>query len=179
MGAMSILERLGLRRAQVAGDEPEATETVRRLVRQLDDLEPERARFIAAFACVLSRVARADLRVTDEETRAMERITIEHAGLPEAQAVLVVQLAKSCNLLFGGTENYTVTRELGRSATREQKLALLDCLFAVSAADLSITTAEDNVIDQIVRELGLERSDLVDVRRRFRDQRAVMRPPSD
>ncbi len=176
---MSILERLGLRRPAALDEAPEMTETVRRLVRRLDDLEPERARFIAGFASVLSRVARADLRVTEAETRAMERITMEYGELPEAQAILVVQLAKSANLLLGGTENYLVTRELARIATRQQKLALLDCLFAISAADHAITTAEENVIGQVARELGLERADLVRVRRKFRDQRVVMQRPGD
>jgi hypothetical protein len=40
------------------------TETVRKIVRQLDNLEPERARFIAAFAYILSRVARADINIS-------------------------------------------------------------------------------------------------------------------
>jgi uncharacterized tellurite resistance protein B-like protein len=107
----------------------------------------------------------------------MEQLVGQRAGLPEEQAILVVQMAKSQNLLFGGTENYLVTKELNRLASREEKLALLDCLFAVSAADESITTSEDSVIRQIADELLLEHRDYIDVRRRFRDRLAVLRPP--
>ena len=75
--------------------------------------------------------------------------------LPEDQAILVVQIAKSQNQLFGGTENFLVTREFRDMASREQRLELLDCLFAVSAADDSISTVEENQIRQISSELGL------------------------
>lgn len=153
-----------------------APDAVRKIVGELDDLDPERARFVAAFAYVLSRVARADLEIDEDETREMERVVAARGGLPEAQAVIVVQMAKSHNRLFGGTENYVVTRELERIATHEQKLGLLGCLFAVSAADGSITTAEDNVIRQVADELKLSHRDYIDVRAGFRDKLAVLRP---
>ena len=120
------------------------TETVRKIVQALDRLELERARYIAAFAYLLGRVAHADQHVSEEETREMERIVMERGGLPEEQAVLVVQMAKTQNLLFGGTENFLVSREFGKIAGRDQKLALLDCLYAVCSADQSISTVEDN-----------------------------------
>ena len=91
--------------------------------------------------------------------------------------MIVVQMAKSQNLLFGGTENYLVTRELNRIASREQKLALVDCLFAVSAADRSISTVEDNAIRQICAELRLEHRDFIDVRSRYREHLAVLKEP--
>jgi uncharacterized tellurite resistance protein B-like protein len=176
---VSIRDFLGLQRGQAAPDAgPAMTDSVRRLVRQLDDLPPERARFVAAFAYVLSRVANADRQISEAETGAMERIIVENVNLPEAQAILVVQMAKSQNLLFGGTENFLVTRELKRIATREQKLALLACLFAVSAADRGVSTVEDNTVRQIAAELGLEHADFIEVRRRYRDALSVLaRPP--
>jgi uncharacterized tellurite resistance protein B-like protein len=176
---MSILGFLGLGRPATTGrgPDPGATRTVRKIVEQLDHLEPERARFVAAFAYILSRVARADLDVSERETREMERIVAEHGGLPEEQAVIVVQMAKAQNLLFGGTENYVVTREMRRMASREQKLALIDCLFAVSAADDSISTIEDGVVRQITTELGLEHRDFVALRARYRNRLAVLRRP--
>src|SRR6185503_343648 len=119
------------------------TETVRRIVQQLDDLEPERARYIAAFAYILSRVARADMNISEVETREMENQVSRLSQLPAEQAVLVVQIAKTQATLFGGTENFLVTQEFNRMATVEQKLSLLQCLFAVAAADKVISSVED------------------------------------
>jgi uncharacterized tellurite resistance protein B-like protein len=177
---MSIFKFLGF----ATDDQPPATtaaetETVRKIVEQLDHLDPERARFVAAFAYILSRVARADMKISEEETAAMERIVSEHGALPAAQAVIVVQMAKTQNLLFGGTENFQVTKEFNRIASREEKMALLDCLFAVSAADRSITTTESNVIRQIADELRLEHGDYIEVRSRFRDDLAVLKKPGE
>jgi uncharacterized tellurite resistance protein B-like protein len=173
---VSILEWLGLRTAAPSRSAVE-TEAVRKIADELDQLDPDRARYVAAFAYVLSRVASADREISDEETRAMERLVVDHGHLPEQQAVLVVRMAKSHALLFGGTDNFLVTRELGRIATREQKVALLECLFAVSAADRSISAVEDNTISQIATELRLERADVVEARRLYREHLAFLDRP--
>ncbi len=172
---MSWLEFLGFKGVESCGATQAETETVRKIVEELDHLDPERARFIASFAYILSRVAHADLSISPEEQRAMERIVVEQGGLPEEQAVIVVQVSKTQNLLFGGTENYLVTREFNRIATRDQKRALLECLFAVSAADLSITTVEDNVVRQIADELMLDHADFIEIRSRFREHLEVLK----
>lgn len=172
---VSILEFLGLGKQRSEPTSPAETATVRKIVDRLNHMDPEHAQFVAAFAYVLSRVAHADMQISDEETRAMEAIVSEHGGLPEEESIIVVQMAKSQNLMFGGTENFLVTRELNRIATREQKLALLDCLYAVSAADDSISATESNVIRQIAQELRLEHADLIQVRSRYRDKLAVLR----
>jgi uncharacterized tellurite resistance protein B-like protein len=153
------------------------TDTVRKIVDELDHLPADRARFVASFAFILSRVAHADMKISSEETGAMERIVMEHGQLPEEQAIIVVQMAKTQNVLFGGTENYVVTREFNEIASREDKLALLDCLVAVSAADRKISTAEDNVIRQISNELKLDHADFIAVRSRFREHLAVLKKP--
>ena len=63
------------------------TETVRKIVDALDRLEPERARYIAAFAYLLGRVAHADQHISPEETREMERVVMERGGLPQKKAI--------------------------------------------------------------------------------------------
>ena len=151
------------------------TETVRKIVQKLDQLPEQQARYIAAFAFLLSRAARADLQISADETALMERIVMQQSGLPEELALLVVQMAKTQNQLFGSTENYLVTREFERIATHEQKLALLDCLFAVTAADENITSEEDNVVKQIASELKLSHSDYIASRSRFREYLAVLK----
>lgn len=173
---MSILSYLGFGGDERRPDSAE-TETVRKIVNALDAIEPERARYIAAFAYIMSRAARSDLKVTPEETRMMERIVEQRAGLPPEHAVLTVQIAKSQSLLFGATENFLVTREFGRIATREEKLALLDCLFAVAAAEGGISVKEDNEIRQISDELGLEHREYIAVRSGYREHLSVLKRP--
>ncbi len=171
---MSFLKFLGLETSQPAGT-PE-TETVRKIADALDRMEPQKARYIAAFAYVLARAARADLHISEMETRAMERIVAANSGLPEEQAVMVVQIAKSQNRLFGATEDFVVTREFNEIATREQKLALLDCLFSVAASEGMISMQEDNVIRQIASELRLDHPDFIALRSRYRDHLSVLHP---
>jgi uncharacterized tellurite resistance protein B-like protein len=127
----------------------------------LDHLEPERARYLAAFAYLLGRVAHADQHVSPEETAAMEALVQEQGQLPQDQAVVVVHLAKASNLLFGGTANFLVAREFSALATYDQKLALLRCLFAVSVTDDTISMAEEGEIHRIANELRIDQPDLV------------------
>ena len=150
------------------------TETVRKIVARLEAMPPDRARYVAAFAFILARVANADLEITDDETRGMERIVTDYGGLPEEQAVLAVHLAKRQQTLFGGTENFLVTREFSEIASREQKEQLLHSLFAVAAADGSISLAEENEITRIAEELGVERRELLAIRSGYNDKRAIL-----
>jgi uncharacterized tellurite resistance protein B-like protein len=133
----------------------------------LDNLEPERARYLASFAYLLGRVAYADQQVSPEETQAMEALVREHGQLSQDQAMVVVQLAKTSNRLFGGTANFEVAREFSERATYDQKLALMRCLFAVSATDEAISTAEEGEIHRIANELRIDRPDLLALRLAF------------
>jgi len=168
---MSIRELFGLGAKQSPAAAAE-THTVRKVVEALDKLDPDQARFIAAFGYILGRVANADSHISDEETRAMERIIGKY--LPEAQALIVTQTAKMHNQLFGATENFLVTREFAKIATREQKLALLDCLFAVSAEEDDISRVEDNEVRQIASELGLEHREYIAQRAAWKDKLTLM-----
>ena len=114
-----------------------------------------------------------------ERMENLERTVMERGGLPEEQAIIVVQMANTQNLLFGGTENYLVAKEFNRIATRENKLSLLHCLFAVGAADDSISSTEDNVVRQIADELELEHADFIAVRSHFREHLGVFKDPED
>src|SRR2546426_10303533 len=74
---MSIFKHLGMG-IGAPGDAARISsadaESIRRIVQALDRIEPRRAKQIAAFAFVLSRVAGADLDISHDEGREMERI---------------------------------------------------------------------------------------------------------
>jgi len=171
--AMSSLRRfLGLRSEPSAPAEAE-TETVRRIAARLDALDPQLAKYLAAFAYVLARVAHADLEIDASETQKMQQILQQVGRLPEDQAVLAVEIAKSQARILGGTENYVVTREFRRVSSPEQRGRLLECLYAVAAADGSISSVEAQEIQSIAEELGFTRDEANALRSRYRDQLAV------
>jgi uncharacterized tellurite resistance protein B-like protein len=172
---MSFLRFLGL--SSIPSPSGADTDAVRKITEALDKMEPERAKFIAAFAYLLGRVARADLNISSDEVRSMERIVMERAGLSEEQAIIVIQIAKTQNILFGATENFLVAREFNNIAQMEDKLSLLRCLFAVAAADGSISAIEDNEIRQIADELRIEHRDFIEARSQFRNFLAVLKKP--
>ena len=166
--AAGLLLRMPLKsiRAWLGVDRPEKDEfaPLRETLEALDHLEPDRARYLGAFAYLLGRVAHADQHVSPEETRAMEALVQEQGQLPQDQAMIVVQLAKTSNLLFGGTANFLVAQEFSALATYDQKLALMRCLFEVSATDETISTAEEGEIHRIANELRINPPDLVALR---------------
>ena len=154
-------------RAWLGIDGPEKQDELaplRETLNALDQFEPDRARYLAAFAYLLGRVAHADRQVSAEETVAMETSVREHGQLAHDQAMIVVQLAKTSNLLFGGTADFLVAREFASLSTYEQKLALMRCLFALSATDQAISTVEEGEIHRIANELRIDRPDLIALR---------------
>lgn len=171
MLVMSIWEWLGLAREDAAdsGNRLEEIELV------LAGLGTERARHLACFAYILTRPARADHAITDGEAAKMEEIVRQHAGVTEQEARAIVRVAREAARQSGGTDDFLITREFARTASREEKLYLLDRLFEIGAADASIITAEDNEIRRVASELKLEHADYIAVRRKHLEHLEVLR----
>jgi len=159
----------------VASDTPDSDNRLEEIETVLAGLGTARARHLACFAYILTRPARADHVVTDGEASQMQEILVRHAGVDEAQAAAIVRVAREAARQSGGTEDFIITREFERSASREEKLHLLDCLFEISAADASILTVEDNEIRRVASELRLDHSAYIDVRRKHLEHLEVLR----
>lgn len=141
---------------------------LRALVNALDRLEPSRAQYLARFAYLLGRVARADEHVNDDETKAMERLLAEHGNLPPDQAMLVVSLAKATHTMLGVSADFAITQEFTDTTAYEERLALARCLFAVAASDARISTAEEAEVHRITNQLRIERPDLTRIRLQYK-----------
>ncbi|HEX3427178.1 MAG TPA: TerB family tellurite resistance protein [Candidatus Limnocylindrales bacterium] len=151
------------------------TATARRIVARLEALPADEARYLACFAYVMSRAANADFDISDEETTVMERFLVDSGDLDEAQAVLVVEMAKLQARSQGGTEDFVVTREFRSISTPEQRQALVRCCFAVAAADGTIGPEEASVVNEIARELDLEPHEVNALRDEYHDQLSAVR----
>lgn len=163
------------------------TDAVARITRVLQALPPERARFVAAFAYHLGRIAHADHRLTEAELASMREIVSRETGFSPDLTAVVVDLVAQESLLFRGTEDYQVMREFDEIATPEQKLGLIRCLFAVSAADHQVVVNEDNEIRRIAIALKISHEDFVAARASVREYLAglkkqplsIHKPPDD
>ncbi len=174
MAAMSLLRFLGLKGPGETPAGAGETETVRRIAARLERLDPTQAKYLACFAYVLARVAHADLQIDEAESREMEQIVGRIASLSDAEAALAVEMAKNQTRLFGGTENYVVTREFRNIASKPQRAQLLQCLFAIAAADGSISGIESAEINAVAEELGFTRPETNALRSQFRDKLSVL-----
>jgi uncharacterized tellurite resistance protein B-like protein len=145
------------------------------LDRRGDALPEAQSRRLAAFAAVLARVARADLTVTPDEASEMVRLVAEFGSLDEADAGLVMETAVELSRRKGASSDYLATRELRRLMDDDDRTLILRCLFAISAADDSVSLAEEEEIRQIATELGFEHEAFVTARSEVRNKRAVLR----
>lgn len=168
---MALWTWLGLDR-EAGAPEFDSLEAIERA---LPGVERSRRRYVACFAYILTRSARADQEVTEEEARAMEGLVGTHAGIPADQAAEAVRLAGIQGRRSGGTDDFVVTRMFDTIATHAEKLKLIDALFAVTAVDASIVTIEDNEIRRIANELKIEPADYSAVRANHLKHLAVLR----
>jgi len=147
---MSLIRRLTSR-----GDGPETAESasVRRIAKELSDLDEPTAHFLASFAFILARVAAADLDIDTEEEATIEKILRGLEVVDENHVRLVSEIARAQARDEGGTENYLATREFREQSNREQRIRLLKALLQVARADGHVSEIETEEIVRIADEL--------------------------
>jgi len=163
---------LGLGTADVADREPES---LRALGARLSSLPEGDARFTAAFAYLLARVAGADLRTDGGERDTIAERLEQAAGLAGERACLLADAAIAAAADHGASDDHLVARAYREMASEDERRRLVRCLYAVAASDQRITTLEDNEIFEIATEIGLGRGDVVAIRSEFRDHLAVLK----
>ncbi len=172
---MSFLQFLGLTEKSTTNPAEEDTSTMQAIISELSTLPQERARYLAAFAYILGRAAYADSKVNAAEIEKMKTIVNGLGHIPTDQVDLVVDIATNQVKLFGGTENFLVSRRFREISTEEQRIELLDCVFAVSAADKSITVVEEGQARQISKELGLNHDKFIAARSSYLEHVAAVK----
>ncbi len=179
---MEIIRRLF---GKVLGDAPPKdavapSDSVRAILQKLEELPPERARFVAAFAYVLGRAAHADQDLSDLEIKRMKEILMRIGGLSTDVAKLAIDVAHHRNDMFGATDNFVATREFRDISTVEERRELLDGAFAITAADDSISAVEEAEVRKIAAELGFSDLEYLGIRTKWNDKRDVLKnwPPS-
>ena len=170
---MSLLRFLGLG-GSGAGREAEP-ESLTELAAELEFVPEEEARFVAAFAFLLARIAGADLRIDPSETETIAEHLEHFGGVTKDQSRVLAKSAIRTSESKGASDNHLVARTFGDIASREDQIRLLRCLYAVAAADESISTQEDNEIFEVAFAIGLSREEVVAIRSEFKEYLGTMK----
>ncbi len=145
-----------------------------KLRHHLTSLSEDRLEFLAGFAGQLTRVAYADDDVSESERQSIAAILVEHANLPAADAAVVIDLLLGQLQRLRGTDEFQLNRAVNRHASAEEKEHLVDCLFAVAAADNLISNVEDQEIRRIAYGLDITNRCLMTIRSRYRDRLEIL-----
>lgn len=182
---MSLLKLLGWAPAEPDSPHDDEQRSARRdtsrpaplaatLQSRLTSLDAKRAEFVAAFAGLLVRVAYVDRSVSEAERAVLSRLLAANAELPADEAETVIEIATHAATTLGGISYASLTRAFNAIATAEEKLHLIDCLFAVATAEGSISLVEDEEVRAVARALLLSQQQFIAVRSRYKEQLEVI-----
>lgn len=170
---MSLLGFLGLG-SRAAGRDAEPDSLIE-LSHELESWPPEDARLVAAFAYLLARIAGADLRVDDLEHREIARHLERFAKVESGHAELLARSALRIAEANSSIDDHLVARAFRDMTEAAERLRLIRCLYAVAAADDSISTREDNEIFEVAAAIGIAREQVVALRSEFKQYLGSMR----
>jgi len=142
---------------------------------RLAELGEARVEYLTAFAGLLARAAFGDSEISPAEEQAMVDCLRDRAGLADAEAELVADVARKAAETLYGVEDYLLTRAFNEHAADVDKEILLDCLYTVVGADGTIPSAEDDEIKRIGKALLVSHTKILEIRSRYRDRLAILR----
>ncbi len=170
---MGILSILGMGQKEEASEELGALYT--NIERLLHGKPQATIKMVAGYAGVMGKVAYADMDISEQELERIRGLLLERLSLSRVDADCVVSLlGDNCAQLYS-LEDYLYTRMLNDVLSRQQKLELLTALFAVAAANRSISNLEDNAVRVISKGLLLSHKDFIDARLEYREHLAVLK----
>jgi uncharacterized tellurite resistance protein B-like protein len=170
---LSLLRFLGLGGKTAGRDEQ--PESIAELTTELESLPLEEARFVAAFAYLLARVAGADLHIDEVEESEIVRHLEQFGQIPAERAGLLTTSALRMVDSHSSTDDHLVARAFRDMSEAPERLRLLRCLYAVAAADETISTTEDNEIFRVASSIGVPHEQVIGLRSEFKQYLGSMK----
>jgi uncharacterized tellurite resistance protein B-like protein len=165
-----LLTSLGLESQPTEAADP----FVRRLQAQLARLGADRLEYLAGFAGQLARVAHADAGISAAEGKAIAAQLCSHANLSDDEARVVVDILRNEFDVLRAVQPYILNRAINNHAQLAEKQTLVDCLYAVAAADHLVSDVEEQEIRRVADALMISHKNLMEIRGRYRDRIEVL-----
>jgi uncharacterized tellurite resistance protein B-like protein len=173
MPTSKIFQFLGL---DLKSPEKESMDDLRsRISTKLGKLSQNEGVFIASFAGLLARVARADGNFDSAEVKQIEKVlgTLNTISKAEVEAIVEILYLEDQNWDF--TEEHQFSVDLNETADLERRKEVVRALYQVASADENIDFDEEQEIARIAKALMLSQSDLIEVRKDFKAYRSVLK----
>jgi ABC-type multidrug transport system ATPase subunit/uncharacterized tellurite resistance protein B-like protein len=120
------------------------------------DAESPLIRLGLAVALLSAKLAQADGVVLSEERAALEQVLGQHLGFAPALAGLLAGFAFGLDPAAAASDQELMTRLA--TVPLEERLAILDGLFAVAAVDQTLDPREEQLIERVARGFGVEQA---------------------
>lgn len=167
---MQLTQLLAVLGLQTDGTAPGTDGFLHRLEAQLTRLSPERIQYLAGFAGELARVADVDAGISAAEASVITTQLSEHGHLTAAEADIVLDLLRHDLEVLHDLPSHTLNRAVNGFASPAEKEILIDCMYAVAAADDLVSDVEEREIRRIADALLVSHSAVMDIRARYRDR---------
>ena len=151
---------------------PNASQDMAAVEKVLEGLPAERARYLAALALLLGRIAYADQEISEGEQRRMVRI-FRDLDVDPSLANSLVELALQ-RTLFNSLEDHIVLRVIKEITQKDQRKEVMRAAFAV-ASDEDVSAEENEQLRLVAKSMGFSDREFNEIRLEFRDYIAVLR----
>lgn len=141
----------------------------------LSGLEDDEVLRVTGLAGLLGKVAYSDKDISSEELAAIKQILTEHTPISPSLFDRLLKLLEQHTTELSGLEDHRYNQMLNDTLERNEKLKVLDFLYAVAASSGSVSYVEDQSINLIAKGLRLTHEDYVNSRRPYLDRLEILR----
>ncbi|MCP4200112.1 MAG: TerB family tellurite resistance protein [Proteobacteria bacterium] len=171
---MNLWKIFGIEKKERSED-PELGELFGGMEAILQDFAENDIKYVTGFAGLLGKVAYADMEMSDDEVAKMQSILSSTLRLRDSQVGLIVKMLQNHSVQLCSLEDYRYVRMINKVCDKEQKMELIEAMFAVASADESVSSEEDSAIYVVSKGIGLSHKDFVTVRAQFKNYLEVLK----
>jgi uncharacterized tellurite resistance protein B-like protein len=121
-----------------------------------------------AVAAVLLHVGMADFDFTAEERERTATMLVDYLGFP-AENILAI-MDEAARQLREKTDIYTFTSRINQALALEERIPIMEMVWAVIFTDRRLEGNEDQVAHNISRLLGLDHSQMIAAKIKIRNE---------
>jgi uncharacterized tellurite resistance protein B-like protein len=130
-------------------------------------LSDEEIKRTTAYAGMLGKVSYADMNISEVEVSRIREILTSVLKLSSRQSDLLIEILITHRIQLFSVEDHFYSRLANELFDLSEKMALLEALFEVAAADGAISQEEDVVLYDAAKSMRLSHREFISVKKRY------------